>query len=405
MAKQSQVVRYLMERCKLSAADRPQRLYYPHVQQKFNVTYDDVAELIRADTEVRNYMLDTNWFTAHEVPSSVWDALSARRMVLTEEVWAELAHWRNCPFYNGHMVDKLEKARVHQMDEVLFEDLVPLPRTHSIFRTYYVNVLAQRKRKAVELVDEFFRSNGRPPTDAERLRLFQKGFSERDVFIFRKGYKEIVENKNVFTDEVIVSHAATVACGLGASVTIFTRDHDVCEQFYKLTTLLTVAYQATLFAQRFAAESGSFSKSPMPFTAETDGFFEVSKSFLVKKPAPPDEFVRWLMPKEWQPVRMRCVLFAGQPPNLTITPLSFIGEAEMQQLVDVKGRTWGLNTDRLNGLNCHVTGFPRTIPEPREHVVVAEDKVVTMPSSPMRFAKLELAHSVYHFEHVRAGQV
>ena len=84
-----------------------------------------------------------------------------------------------------------------------------------------------------------------------------------------------------------------------------------------------------------------------------------------------------------------------------MTVVSYVGEKGLDGVIRMKGLTKGLSTDRLGGKNCHVTGFPIGIDEPRNWVVVARDKTNLSLESGLFIANLDLAHTAYHFEIVR----
>jgi hypothetical protein len=403
MPKQHQAIRFMQERS-VEDSNTAQRLYYPAVHEKVKTSYEEIAEIIRRDPIVVDYFLDTNVFTSHEIQACFWDALGEKRVTLTEGVWRELGPWRANPKCNGHLVSRLEAARGRKSEKILFDDEAGWGNPCGTFRNWYANLLLERKRRAVFLVEQFEKDNGRSPTESEKNNLFQKGFNERDIKIFQKGVREVQKTGNPHTDEELVATAAMVSLAAGRSVTIFTRDHDVFEHFFKLTELLTVHYQATLFAARFAADPSAYKQTAMPATPETEEYFDVPDSFLVRKPVPPEEFLLWLLPKEYTRLRFTCVLMTGSADDLWMTPLMYFGEVEMLCLVEAKGKSNGLHTHLVDGRNCHVTGFPKGIPNPREHVVIARDLLVMEERTGLKFPRLDLAHAVYHNSQLRHSE-
>jgi len=366
------------------------------------VSYDQVAEFIAGDQDTHDYFLDTNFFTDHQVKQTVWDALGQKRITMTTGVWKELLPWRSNPFYNGHMVPVFNDAKEAVSSTILFDEDAAWGVPCGVFRNWYVNVLAERKRRAQSFVDEFVANQGRQPSSEELNTLFQKAGNERDFHIFRKGQREISVGANVFTDEELVATAAMVTLAAGRNTTILTRDHDVLEQFYKLTGLLTIHYQATLFAERWTEGPSRFQSQPMPSSKELCHYFVVDQSVIIRKPVAPDAFFTWLLPRNAEPLRMRCVLFTGQNDGLAMTPLTYICETPMLKLVEAKGQSWGLNTELLNGKNCHVTGFPVGISDPRSFVVLALDRFVRDSNSQYKFPRLDLAHATTHFEELKS---
>ena len=324
-----------------------------------------------------------------------------RRLTFTEGVWKELSDWRNNPFYNSELVSVLEEARTRRNSRILFDENGQWGSPCGVFRNHYVNLLSERKRRAKALVDESVQKLGVRPSDNDLNRIFQQAGIERDFHIFRKGEREISADGNIFTDEELVATAAMVSLSTGRNTTIFTRDHDVLEQFYVLCGLLSSHYQGTLFAKIWANNSALFTHELVPQTAETKHYFDVENGLMVSKPVPPDDFVRWLLPSEFELICMRCILFTGQDEHLAITPLTFVCETPMLELVQAKGNSWGLNTDLLDGRNCHVTGFPLGIPDPRKRVLVVKDRTVPAQDPRFNYARLDLAHATTHFEILR----
>lgn len=215
---------------------------------------------------------------------------------------------------------------------------------------------------------------------------------------FRKALDEIQRRRNIFTDEELVVLATLTAIITGGSTIIFTRDKDVLDQFVKLIGVLTKQYQATLFAQRVVDDLPTLDRKALPNTDVMKFYFDVQESYLVKKPVPPNEFVDWVLPRDHRIVNISCILLGGPPSNLSFTILPFIGEVEMISLLDAKVRSLGLNSDLLEGHNCHVTGFPIGIENPREYVMIAADQIVPAADMSLQFSVLDLMQIVYHCE-------
>src|SRR5207244_3766952 len=74
--------------------------------------------------------------------------------------------------------------------------------------------------------------------------------------------------------------------------------------------------------------------------------FAEDQVLLIRKPSPlPFEF----LPRKSRRAMIHCMLLRQE-----ITRVTFNAEREMRRLPDLKGRTGGLNTDKLDGKNCHV---------------------------------------------------
>lgn len=398
MAKRNQTIASLLSRNTLSASTQViDRLCYPFVAQARRSSYLELTALVETTDKSTLFFLDTNILTSHEIPSYVWEALSSRIIALTPGVWNELTPWRINPRANAQLVKQLNDAQLGLDSQIehfsINESLWPAP----VAVKYYVNLIAQRKRNALYAKRHFIEQNGRDPTATELNTLFQRGYSDRDTPLFRKGLDAIERGQNVFTDEELVVLGVLTALSRGVLTVILTRDHDVFDQFEKLTALLTVHYQAMLFAERFAKEMSSWRSHPMPDSEVLRYFFDVPQSCVVEKPVPPNDFVRWLLPNEWRSAATICVLLGGPPTRLVKAELPYIGEMNMKRLLQVKSDTGGLNTDRLNGRNCHITGFPKDIIDPRAHVLVTSDYFWPVPSKDLLLSLFDLSHAVYHF--------
>jgi hypothetical protein len=132
---------------------------------------------------------------------------------------------------------------------------------------------------------------------------------------------------------------------------------------------------------------------------ELEGFFIIQNCILVRKHVDdPDLFIETILPKNYQPVQVTCCLLSGAPPDMTRSFIRFQNELDVKRLFDVKGKTKGLSTDALGGRNCHVSGFPIGIENPRQWIIVGEDKSTLLPSNGVKIAHLDRAHTNYHFE-------
>lgn len=339
------------------------------------------------------------FITGPRMGEAIWDQLLEHRIGVTELVLRELAGWLMLPFRHSRIWRLIMSARSDKDGPVWIDRPDRWTREHLLGIEYYVNVLAERKRFARWLALRFEEQTGRPPADVERNRLLQKGWAQRDCHVFRPGEEEIRTGRNVFTDEELVVTACAVGLCSGNDTVVVTRDRGVFDQFAKLTNLLIIHYQAMLFAERYAAAHTSFEITPMPTgDPDIDAYFVAENSFLVRKPVSPDQFVDWLLPRECAPMRLHCILVGGEADPFSFDHCFLEAERDMGRIIRMKGRTRGWNTDRIRGRNCHVTGFPRTIPEPRHFVALVQDREDYSADGELAFPKLDLAHTLYHIE-------
>lgn len=369
----------------------PNRLLFPYLMSKQPVTYRELAMRISEKNLGTVFFLDTNFFTAHEIEDAVWTAIFDRTLTVTRGVHHELKPWLATPFYNKALTPPLSRTSLNE--HIVFEEDM---WQGNAFYSYYVNLLLMRKRRGQALVEDFVQRHGRQPTADEQNNLFNRGGLERDRKLLQKGFKDIA-SPNFFTDEELVTSAVLTAILTGRDSVILTRDPDLLEQFEKLLSLLTKHYIAHCFANIYAESKSSFETKGMRQGHHVlDFYFDATESLLVKKHVSPELFVEAVLPNSFEVVRTTCLLFGGQPPDLTVTPLPFRLERGMADLLMAVGNSFGLCTDRLQDKNCHATGFPIGIDDPDEWVIVSKDNMRSPPDSPLRFAEIDVGHVITH---------
>jgi hypothetical protein len=377
------------------------RLYHELIGSKVAITYSELAEQIDLANLATIFVLDSSFVPRHEVDACVWDALAKKRVVIPHMVRDELKPWLETPFSNKRfqemVVGALENtSRSDGSPGVIIDDAFLWPAEYRVARQYYVTLLSIRKQRIRWSVEAFKSEHGREPSRDEMLRLCQKSGTERDFYLLKKGFDELGK-PNYFADEDAVVTAGKIAFIGGCNTVILTRDGDVLEQFAKFTDLLTQHYQAMHFASIYSASPGDFATAPLPGAPEWAHYFEPGESHLVRKHVHPDDFVKSVLPADYEPVRVTCWLLGGQPPNMTISVVSYYAEKGIDQLLQVKGKTNGLSTDKLDGNNCHVTGFPIGLNDPRHWTVIAKDKLVQSEQREIQYAGLDWAHTAYDF--------
>ncbi len=370
-----------------------ERLAFGPLTAKRPIDYRVVARFIRTYCpQNMAFYLDTNFFTGEEKPDVLWHALLEKQIVITPLVWRELQPWLGTPFRNRSIRDLLLDARLYKNPNIEFSPDKEWHPFHSVAHAYYVNLLAVRKRMGKALVDQFAADHGREPTKQEIDRMIQTAGTERDFHLLRKG-RESFGTPTFFTDEELVAYAVLGGLIRGKEVTILGTDTDVHEQFVKLVSLLDWHYQALLSAERYAADSSAFEcRKLIRTTDELRYYFADDEGILARKPVDnPNDFVRWLLPREYTSNPVYCLLFGGNGSELRFTPMTYNAERDMVRVLEMKGKTGGANTDLINGMNCHVTGFPRGIDDPRKFVILVRDH--TEDKEPLRFPLLDIAHA------------
>ncbi|MBO0700328.1 MAG: hypothetical protein J2P46_18155, partial [Zavarzinella sp.] len=226
---------------------------------------------------------------------------------------------------------------------------------------YYLPLLLLRKLKGFRFAAEFEAEHGRSPMKEEFHRGYKAlgpGFNDRAVRLGWKGYTDY-EKPNYPADEQLVTMAVLHGLMTGRETTVLTRDHDLMEQFYKLVFLIDTHYRGMLFADLYTAAPGAFDARGKRDVCEDhpdffdDGFVGDDDMF-VRPGLPADTLWDNLLPAESPWVNVGCMWFGDGTDECQIARLTFCADVGMARVLRVKAATGGLNTDRLDGRNCHI---------------------------------------------------
>lgn len=376
-----------------------QRLDLSLTPEILTIDHDDLATILGSwSNQDAMFFTDTCFLNGPELPDAIWDPILASRLVISPYIWREIGEWVEDPYRNKRAAAAIRTATRGDANGVILDHLVEIDQDMRDGREYYVTLLGYRKSRVRDLMQNFEMQRGRKPDDTELTRLFNQNSQPKDYQLLRKGKEDIERCSHFFSDEDLIVTAGIAAISDGSHTVILTRDKDVLEQFSKFVRLITPQYSAMLFAEKFAAEQAAFVRHPLPVGVPTiECYFDTAETFLVQKPVDnPDQFMGWVLPREYQQVRFSCILLGGNHPELKFSMISFNAERDMQRLMQTKGKTFGLNTDRLNGRNCHVTGYPIGIPDPRKYVVIGRDKLRALEGGG-GIPLLDIGHTVNDF--------
>jgi hypothetical protein len=209
----------------------------------------------------------------------------------------------------------------------------------------------------------------------------------RAYHLAKKGYEERQAQPR-FTDEVLVCLAFVNAILTGRETVILTKDYDLLEQFYKLQWLLDTHYRAYLLAQRIRADERAFVRHSLPstdpwiqrvFVAETGYLLERSDALL-------DE----ILPNTCEPVMLYCYVMGER-----LSSMTFCAERGLRQLLEVKSKTGGLNTNQLDGRNCHIWLSPLKVPRKvRGCAAIVTDICVPIPATNVRIPYFDILQTI-----------
>lgn len=319
--------------------------FIPRLTYRTHEFASDPMALVKAANEAEHdFFLDTSIVDV-ETPPEFWDLLLARRRIhLVPGVVRELESWLEQ--HPEHPMAAPTATRDPHIQFISRESLEP-----SIWDgvRYYFNLLIGRKQ-AMRLYEDQLRSElGRDPTDDEVSQRVLTQLGERAYLFAKKGRARLDELSHA--DEELVCVALAHAVQTGRPAMIVTRDQDVLEQTYKLTSLVDLDYRSMLLADSYALEFASY--RPSRLLLDEDALKEVfvdSEENVMFDAAGLRERV---LPRQFEVAPISCVRVAG-----ATTQVSFGAETRMRDIFRIKGQTRGLNTNRLGRRNCHLTLWP-----------------------------------------------
>ncbi len=332
-------------------------------------------------------------------PHEAWRSLfgSAADLFLTPRIAEEVRPWLDRR--PGHPVaSALDDGRLDVLSAAEWSNEQQQAFIH------YTNLLAMRKRTMSWGEIEFERRHGRSATeaDADEVRsLVQRATGERGFLFAKKGAEERRRTGRIsFADEELVYTAVAHALHSGRQTIILTKDEDLLDQFYRLTSLIDTHYRSMLIAAVYEANFASFRTYPIPHRDEWAEAFVKDSGVLVERP---DALPNEVLPSSFNFVAISCWLIGERYQRLT-----FGAETEMNDLLDVKGRTLGRNTDRLGTRNCHLSMMSFSSPGPRIPMcfAVAEDRTLEIAGQHVPWVELnDVVMGVERFKTTRYSPV
>jgi hypothetical protein len=244
---------------------------------------------------------------------------------------------------------------------------------------YYTNLLGIRKHSLGIARRKLEKEIGRTPSKQEVSNYCQQVGTPRAQLLGKQG-EEAKVPQHLYNDEWLVVSAMLFAIATGNEVTVISSDEAVLDQFCKLKTLLTWHYLAMLFADHYSANPLAFS-TERAVNPDPSAFGE-DEVLLIRKPSPlPFEF----LPRKSRRVMIHCMLLRQE-----VTRVTFNAERQMRQLLDLKGRTGGLNTDKLEGKNCHLFLTEVAARKVGDLAVIAHDIAAPVGNSSINLSAADL---------------
>lgn len=354
------------------------------------VDYDpaQVAEgLAQAEDRVL-YFLDTSMFDT-QTDHRIWEALLSRKhkLAIIPEVRKELRPWIDK--HPDHIAAKAVTGDAEALMPKVGID--PSHQATVAVTEYYVNLLAIRKKVFRILDHRFEQEQGRPPDPKEMKKIREdahnRGIGPRGYLLAKKGEKD-TGSPNFYTDEILVTLAVITGLERYREVVILTKDEDLQEQLYKLLYLMDTQYRGMLLADRYKNDRQGL----LAHTIPTDSVvlasaFDPCEGVLIERT---ETMAEDLLPRKGTVTSLHCWVMGK-----TFSQLSFGAHSDMRSLLPVKGRTKGLNTELLDGQNCHFWLAPLPLLEDsleRKCAAIARDRLIEVNST--RIPMLDLNQAI-----------
>jgi len=325
--------------------------------------------------------------------SSIWDTN------LDKKIWSQLLNHADSirilpqvrlevePWLQRHQTSRA--ARALSGNNPAFS-VLPLPEQETVEAatlTYYVNLLLMRRRVGDLMEEKLRKSLGRLPTEAEIASETQKSVGTRGLLFVHKSGKK-VQADPLATDESLVYETIANGVRTGRPTLLLTRDRDLLEQFYKLCWLLDTHYRAMLIADAFVEQPDLFAQLAPPKISQWGEIFDATNSLLW---ATPDTRMNDFLPPKPHFVAVECWVLG----RTAFERLVFGAETEMADLLNVKGRTYGLVSEGLEGRNAHPWLAPLPIDATLRHsTAIAKDRFIHMSDSSTRLGLFDVMHTV-----------
>lgn len=342
------------------------------------------------------FFLDSS-FIRGPLHEEVWQALLTRQVATTPWVDQELGDWMASPGHNvAHAAvvrQRLSNGRIIRVqpdDDYL---------RHGY--KYYSALLLLRKLKGKQFALAFQRQHGRLPTPVDFFPAFKKmgrGYDDRAARMAWKGACDY-DKKNYAADEQLVTMAVLHSLMTGRETTILTRDHDLMDQFYKLIFLIDTHYRSMLFANKYVSTPEDYRLQNRRTICEghpelLDDRFKGDDDLVMRPHLPPDTLWNSLLPEVSPWVNAGCVWFGDGPETLQVSQMVFCADVEIVKLLRIKAETDGLNTNLLDGKNCHIWPCPDLQELLGSCVAVATDKRVDYHTGLPPYRAVDMLHAV-----------
>ncbi len=324
------------------------------------------------------FFCDSTMFIS-ETASEIWSALMRdRRIVLVPPMIQELEAWVRDPRgTNASVHSEIAAALAGKCSDAVRLADPPMDDVTRTAANYYLNLLGMRKHSLQLARDRLEKKLGRPASAQEVSNYCQQTLTARGQLLGRQGLEPKIP-AHLYNDERLVVWAIFHAICSGEEVTLLTSDEAVFDQFWKATQLIHGHYYSMSFADLYAANPQRYSAKVEKYNKS--GVFVNDEVIIIQKPQPQTYD---LLPPPNREVQIHCMLLQRE-----WTRVTYRAEIGMRRLLRIKGQTGCLNTDRLNGRNCHWYMTVKGIRQFGDAIAIGDD--IIAHDQPVRLCPIDL---------------
>ena len=335
------------------------------------------------------YFPDTNFFTK-KISPLVWEAMLTKRIAITPMVAEELQPWLTTPFHNKWLRDiiidarqrttgnSLERLALFNSSDLRHERIIFLDLDEHFLDyayQYYFDLLSIRRLIGLEIAKELEAASGKPADEDTVNTELMRRYGDRGLRVGREAFAK-AKSPTFLADEQMIVMAGLTAILSGHETALLTWDTAIQEQHHKLWQLIDADYVAHWSAE-WAAQSTNiqeFQEVRLGDQPNTIIGGENLKMMAVYR----DGWNQAVLPQTFHPVFAGCLLIGGETRQMVVTPYVFCAEKEIKQLLRIKVKTEGKNTDRFGDCDCCMAGG-KPGPDGRmsEHIFIFQPVMTT----------------------------
>ncbi len=303
------------------------------------------------------FVCDTNIILSGQYNDILDCLVENNRLIIFPEILGEIETWLGDPKYNSSKLwIDLNDGRSGRKSNIEIASVDPADKDNIAGLEYYVNLISFRKKAYDVYKSAYIEEKGCEPTKMELNGYIQQRFEEVGLKLAQEGVKASGDKKkNIYNDEAIILQAFICLMKDAFEVVVLTADFGFLDQFDRFISIIYYDYQCYLFAEYMFANNNFFNILPLDLTdQDLVGAFVNKNGGLIDRGRLE---LNAILPPKMNPCVFYCWYFRKAPNENTFAQLSFGAVKELRDVINIKGKTNGMNTDKFGILNVrHMLG-------------------------------------------------